>query len=631
MANSAPLVGQQIGNYRIMAPVAAGAFGIVYQAKHQYLQDRVVAIKVLHMHLSTAEEQQRFVREAQLLEKLQHRHILSILDVGIFNNLPYLITPYAGGGSLRQRVKRAGQIPPWDVTLRLVTQIGQALYYAHQQQVVHRDLKPENILLSEKNEALLADFGIASVLASQSMKYTEVTGTPAYMAPEQFRGMAGPQSDQYSLACIVYELVTGQPPFQAPDFIAMGFKHASEPVPPPSRFIPTLPKAIEQAILKALSKERNDRYADVLAFLSVLQTTPSSNLYSSSSPTTITEISQPQQQDDQVEPELHTVEQWLDEADRLWSLGRKEESLAACEEAVRLDPDNEEALLEKGITLLALGRYEDALISYELVLHINPDNVRALSNKGYALYRLSCYQDALISYDLVLHLDPDNIAALKEKGDVLHALYRYQESLTCYNQVLHLDPENVPALAEKGDVLYQLGRYQESLIACEQALRLDASNVFAMRGKGRALYGLEQYQGALASYEQALRLHPQHTVSWFYKGETLYAMRRYREALTVYDQCLRLDPDFAGAYREKGYTLFQLQRYREAIPAFDQSLRLYPQNARTHAGKGWALAKLGYYQEALACYDHALQLFPGHELAQDLRQEALQHLPRSRW
>lgn len=262
MANNEPLVGQQINNYRIVASVASGAFGVVYQAQHQYLQERIVAIKVLHMHLGGEEEQQSFLREAQILEKLQHQYILSILDFGIFQHLPYLITPYARLGSLRHHLDQTEQLLPWHITLRILTQIGQALHYAHQQRIIHRDLKPENILLAENNKALLADFGIASILAGQSMKYTQVVGTPSYMAPEQFRGIISPQSDQYALACIAYELVTGQTPFDAPDFIAMGFKHASETVPPPSHFALTLPKGIEQAILKALSKERSDRYPD---------------------------------------------------------------------------------------------------------------------------------------------------------------------------------------------------------------------------------------------------------------------------------------------------------------------------------------------------------------------------------
>jgi tetratricopeptide (TPR) repeat protein len=561
MANSAPLVGQQIGNYRITAPIAAGSYGFVYQAKHQNLQERIVAVKILHMHLSVDEEQQKFLREAQLLEKLRHSHILSVLDVGIFNNLPYLITPYAGGGSLRQLLQGNWVLPPWPVALRLLTQIGQALHYAHQQQVIHRDLKPENVLLSEKNEVLLADFGIASVLAGQSMKYTQVTGTPAYMAPEQFRGFASPQSDQYALACIAYELVAGQPPFQAPDFIAMGFMHASEPVLPPSRLTPTLPDAIDQAILKALSKERGDRYPDVAAFLSALQTAPISELHTTSSFTmAAAEIGQVQLPSLRVESGQRTVEQWLEASKRLWESGYEEEALAACEEAVRLDPGNEEALLENGIILSALCRYEEALISYEQVLRLNPHNVRALSNKGHVLCKLSQYQGALSTYEQALRLDPRNVYVLRGKGQSLQGLERYQEALALYEQVLRLNSQDPICWYAKGETLYKIGRYRKALAAFDQCLRFKPDYSAAYRGKGYTLFRLQRYLEAIPEFDQSLRLSPQNPRTHVGKGWALARLGRYQEALTCYNYALMLSPDDEWAQELRQEALQQLSR-----------------------------------------------------------------------
>jgi len=118
---------------------------------------------------------------------------------------------------------------------------------------------------------LLADFGIATLLATGSVKYVEATGSPAYMAPEQFRGMISKESDQYALGCIAYELFTGSRPFNAPDFVAMAFQHATEPPVPPRQLNPQLPLSIEQAILKAMAKERKDRYPDVASFIAALQ------------------------------------------------------------------------------------------------------------------------------------------------------------------------------------------------------------------------------------------------------------------------------------------------------------------------------------------------------------------------
>src|SRR5205085_4875620 len=180
-------------------------------------------------------------------------------------------TEYAPYGSLRDVLTRsAHKILPQEVSLAILSQVGEALYYAHQQHIVHRDLKPENILFNANARALLADFGIATTLSTNSVKYSSVMGTPSYMAPEQFQGILSKEGDQYALGCIAYELFTGCAPFSAPDFFAMGFKHLTDKPIDPSQLNPALPKHIEQAILKAMAKQREDRHSDVRAFLAAL-------------------------------------------------------------------------------------------------------------------------------------------------------------------------------------------------------------------------------------------------------------------------------------------------------------------------------------------------------------------------
>lgn len=252
MTNSNSYIGKQVGNYTIVAEVASGAFGSVYQGRHIIFTDRpVVAIKLLHAaYLGSSQESESFVQEARLLEKLKHPYSLPILDAGIHEGLPYLVAEYASNGSLRARLKRHPSRPlPVEEALTILAQIGQALHHAHQQQIIHRDLKPENILFNARGEALLADFGIATVLKTSSVRQIDASGTPAYMAPEQFRGTISKESDQYSLGCVAYELVSGRQPFSAPDFVAIGFLHVTEAPVPPTQLNPGLPVHIEQAIL----------------------------------------------------------------------------------------------------------------------------------------------------------------------------------------------------------------------------------------------------------------------------------------------------------------------------------------------------------------------------------------------
>jgi serine/threonine protein kinase len=264
---------QTLGNYRILAEIGSGSSGKVYQGKHNILTERTVAIKLLHSHLRSPGEYERFVEEARILERLKHPHILHIFDVGIHEGFPYLVAEYAPHGSLRTHLKRYAPHPmPLEEALTVLTQVGRGLYYAHRHNVVHRDLKPENILFNTQGQALLADFGIATTLSTESIVQATVTGTPSYMAPEQFQGTVSKESDQYALGCVAYELFTGRVPFASGDIFTMGINHLMREPLPPRQVNPQLPLHIERAILKAMAKQRSDRYTDIKAFILALYT-----------------------------------------------------------------------------------------------------------------------------------------------------------------------------------------------------------------------------------------------------------------------------------------------------------------------------------------------------------------------
>jgi serine/threonine protein kinase len=263
---------QRLGNYRITAELGHGACGSVYLGTHVFLPNRVVAIKVMNtVPFSSVEEQEQFRREALFLDWLKHPSILSVLDIGVFEECSYLVTEYASNGSLKDRLdQQPNRLLPSEEALRILSQIGQALQYAHQHAVVHRDLKPANILLNSEGDALLADFGIAMLLSTAQTERGDIAGTPAYMAPEQFQQVVSPKSDQYALGCIAYELFTGQQPFSATDLFSMAFKHQHEQPRPLTCHNPHLPHHIEQAVLKAMAKERTDRHPDIATFLAAL-------------------------------------------------------------------------------------------------------------------------------------------------------------------------------------------------------------------------------------------------------------------------------------------------------------------------------------------------------------------------
>lgn len=418
MKNNDYLIGQLIGNYQVLAPVASGAFGTVYQARHQYLAERIVAIKILHWHRIVPEEARRFLQEAHILEKLSHPYVLNLLDAGFHENqLPYLITAYASGGSLRQYLRHLNQRVSWETAIQILSQIGQALQYIHKQGIIHRDLKPANILLNEQGEALLADFGIASILLTSSAKQTQVIGTSSYMAPEQFRGQVSPQSDQYALACIAYELLTGRPPFYAPDFIAMGYLHVHEPPIPLRHLNGNIAPHLEQAVLRALSKDRANRFPDAASFIDALQSAvpPTLNIPAPTpSPSQTFPKEQPKEQ--------QNFHYWLNLGIFHQEQDRFEQALEAYEQAILLQENDVHVWHRKVAVLRHLKRHKEALEAYEQELRLDP---HYWSNRAVILADQGRHQEALDAYDQALHLDPAHPDARKGKEMLLRKLKRF--------------------------------------------------------------------------------------------------------------------------------------------------------------------------------------------------------------
>jgi serine/threonine-protein kinase len=259
--------------YAVQRELGRGGMATVFLAedlKHR----RSVAIKVLHADLAAQIGPERFVREIEIAARLQHPHILALYDSGDAAGLLYYVMPLVEGESLRDRLNREHQLSQED-TVRIATEVASALSYANARGVVHRDIKPENILLSG-GSAVVADFGIARALdaagENQLTQTGTIIGTPAYMSTEQATGSLeiDGRSDQYSLACVVYEMLVGQPPFTGPNAQAIIARHSMDMVSPPSIVRGTIPEPMEDAILRALSKVPADRFATTALFAEAL-------------------------------------------------------------------------------------------------------------------------------------------------------------------------------------------------------------------------------------------------------------------------------------------------------------------------------------------------------------------------
>jgi eukaryotic-like serine/threonine-protein kinase len=260
-------VGQQLANYRLIRPLGQGGFADVYLGEHVYLNTQA-AIKVLQMRL-TDDDKRSFLEEARTIAHLKHPYIVRILEYDVLEDIPFLVMEYAPNGTLRQYHPKGTILPPASV-VPYVRQVAAALQYAHDQKLIHRDVKPENMLLGNKNAVLLSDFGLAVIAQSSRDRLQTVAGTVTYMAPEQLQGRACPASDQYALAVVVYEWLSGERLFSG-SFIEVATQHVLVPPPPLRNKIPGLSPAIDLVIQKALAKSPEQRFASVLEFATAFE------------------------------------------------------------------------------------------------------------------------------------------------------------------------------------------------------------------------------------------------------------------------------------------------------------------------------------------------------------------------
>jgi serine/threonine protein kinase len=283
-----PLEGQRIGRYNLLHLLGSGGMGEVYLAEDARIEQHV-AIKVVRNEATpypdiqaTKEETNLFIREVKAIARLDHPNILPLFDYGEEHlgetNIAYIVMPYRKEGSLASwlRLHSAGALlSPQDLTFFL-RQAAEALQHAHDHEIIHQDVKPSNFLLRSRKEhpnhpdLLLSDFGIARFYSATSHASATIRGTPAYMAPEQWRGLPAFATDQYALAVMAYQLLVGRPPFHG-GLEQIMYMHIHVQPPLPSSFNPRIPPAIDTVLLRALEKNAADRFSSISAFANAFQ------------------------------------------------------------------------------------------------------------------------------------------------------------------------------------------------------------------------------------------------------------------------------------------------------------------------------------------------------------------------
>ncbi|HET9288764.1 MAG TPA: serine/threonine-protein kinase [Gaiella sp.] len=265
-------LGESLGPYRLDSVLGEGAMGVVFEATNAE-EGTLVALKVLKRLLSRdSVYRRRFTREARVAQEVRHRHLVPILDVGVARDHHFLAVAHVEGGSLGDRIAGQGSLSV-DDTVRLAAEVGSALDALHAHGIVHRDVKPSNVMLDPTGSAAVTDFGLAKGRAYTVLTLPgQVMGTLDYIAPELIRGEeAGPASDVYALACVVYECLAGAPPFGDRRMFEVGVAHLEDPPPDASTVRPDVPQALAEVVQGAMAKEPAERPRTGTAFAHLLR------------------------------------------------------------------------------------------------------------------------------------------------------------------------------------------------------------------------------------------------------------------------------------------------------------------------------------------------------------------------
>ncbi len=675
------------GRYTIERELGQGGMGAVYLAR-DLRHDRLVALKVLKPDVSAEIGAERFQREIRLAAGLTHPHILPVFDSGEADGLLFYVMPNMEGRSLRERMDRERQLP-LDEALRITREVASALDYAHRQQVVHRDIKPENILLHE-GAAMVADFGIGKALSGNgSVTQTGIAlGTPAYMSPEQAGGEPDidGRSDLYSLGCVLYEMLTGEPPFTGPTAQAVITKRFVSPIPR-VRAMRDVPDSVDDAVTRALARTPVDRYPTAAQFAEALM----QRLESPGTYRTPPDAQKPQVQKGIAV--LPFTNMSADPENEYFSDGMTEEIINALAKVPGLQVASRSSCFafkgkevdvrqvgdKLGVNSVLEGSIRKVGSRIRMTAQlVSVDNGYHLWSETYdrQLEDVFAIQDELSrsivdALKLRLSSETDKLVVpaknLEAYNLYLKARFFYhrfteaslQKSLDFYQRVLLLEPGYARAYAGMADCWCRLAddwmapddAYPRAKTAASRALQLDPELAEALTSLGKVLGWYEwDFKGSEQHLRRAVGLNPNDAEAHWAFGSVLPAIGSLGEAIGEIRKALTLDPLDPGYSRWLARFLLYAGDYPGAIAQGEKIIELgedfflaYLDIGSAHLGLGDAETALKWYRRGQAL-EHSVRSYDaflvralaaldrrdeGEEIMARLEEESRQHYVRA--
>ena len=596
--------------YQVEREVGRGGMATVYLAQDRKHQ-RPVALKVLHPHLAANLGPERFLREIQIAASLQHPHIVPLYDSGQAEGFLFYVMPYIDGESLRHRMVRDTTLPVEDA-LRITRSIASALDYAHNRQVVHRDIKPENVLLHH-GEAMVTDFGIAKALtaaAADNLTQTGTSmGTPAYMSPEQSAGETNldGRSDQYSLACVLYEMLSGRTPFTGPNGQAIIARSFTEPVPPLVAPRERIPAFVDRAVMRALAKAPADRFVSAAAFSHALGSvggvsTPPGN--------TTASMRIPEAQSAKSVAVLPFVNMSADAENEYFSDGIAEEIINALTKVRSL------RVASRTSTFALKGKNLDARTIGDQ-LHVSTvleGSVRKAGNRLRVTAQLVNMADGYQLWSERYDREMEDVFAIQDEiaGSIVRALQVVlsEGEKKAIENAPRADVEAYDYYLRGRQFMHQLRRtgIQYARRMFERAIEIDAGFVKAYAGAADCcclMYMLwdgsnANLEGADTYSRKALQLGPDVAEAHASRGLALTLGQHYEEAEREFETAIRLDPQLFDAHYFASRTAFLQGKNQEAVEFLHAAARVRPEEYQPWFLMAMPLRKLDRVSDAEA-------------------------------
>jgi serine/threonine protein kinase/Tfp pilus assembly protein PilF len=645
-------------SYTIDRELGRGGMATVYLAqdsKHQ----RLVALKVLHSELAASLGPERFLREIAIAARLNHPHILPLHDSGEAQGFLYYVMPYVEGESLRERLDRDLQLPV-DEAVHHARAIASALDYAHRHGLVHRDIKPENVMLYE-GEAMVMDFGIAKAVSSAGSETLTQTGmmigTPAYVSPEQAAGESNidGRSDQYSLGCMLYEMLSGERPFSGPTAQAVMAKRFTETAKPLRSLRTGIPESVEKAVARAMSTDVSARYKTAAQFGQALASG------SITTPTDTSTLPQHAVSSAKSVAVLPFANMSTDAENEYFADGMAEEIINALTKIESL------RVASRTSAFAFKGKNEDiGDIGRKLkVSTVLEGSVRKMGNRlritaqlvnvadGYHLWSERYDREMEDVFAIQDDISQAIVKALRvilsegEKKQIekaravnveaydfylrgrqyFHQLRRksLEYARQMFNRAIEIDPEYARAHAGVADSCSMLYMYfdarefniRQADIASRRALELEPELAEAHVARGLAVYLSKHFEEAEAEFETAMRLDPKLFEAPYYYGRALKSQGRYEESVKMFERASTLRPEdvqaaplIAQSYLAMGMKTEAEAAMRRSVRQIEQRLAITPDDARASNLGAGVYSMLGENDKALEYAERSLAIDP---------------------